>query len=61
MDNSQEKIIFPKTNDFVAPLKNGKYAIYSVKEEKYITDFIFDKISYIPHRNYFVVRKTIKI
>lgn len=57
MDNFQEKIIFPKTNNFVAPLKNGKYAIYSVKEGKYITDFIFDKISYIPHRNYFVVRK----
>lgn len=52
----QDKKIFQGTEKFIAPLKDGKFAIYS-KEKGYITDFIFDKIGYVSKRNYFVVRK----
>ena len=57
MDNIQDKMIFKDTDEFMAPFKDGKYAIYSNKEQKFITDYLFEKISYIPVRNYFVVRK----
>lgn len=57
MDNIQDKMIFKDTDEFMAPCKDGKYAIYSNKEQKFITDYLFEKISYIPVRNYFVVRK----
>ena len=52
-----DKIIFQNTDDFTALYKDGKYAIYSNKEQKFITDYLFEKISYVPARNYFVVRK----
>jgi hypothetical protein len=57
MENIQDKRIFNDTEDFVATLKNNKSAIYSVKENKYITDFVFDKIAYIKNGNYFIVQK----
>ena len=52
-----DKIIFQNTDDFTALYKDGKYAIYSNKEQKFITDYLFEKISYVTARNYFVVRK----
>ena len=52
-----DKIIFQNTDDFTALYKDGKYAIYSNKEQKFVTDYLFEKISYVPARNYFVVRK----
>ena len=52
-----DKILFQNTDDFTALYKDGKYAIYSNKEQKFITDYLFEKISYVPARNYFVVRK----
>ena len=57
MDNIQDKMIFKDTDEFMAPFKDGKYAIYSNKEQKFVTDYLFEKISYVPARNYFVVRK----
>ena len=52
-----DKIIFQNTDDFTALYNDGKYAIYSNKEQKFITDYLFEKISYVPARNYFVVGK----
>ncbi len=56
MENTQDKIIFSETKEFIATSKNNKSAIYSVKENRYITDFLFDNISYIKKGNYFVVQ-----
>lgn len=50
-----------QTNEFVAPFKGNKYALYSLKQGKFITDFMFDKITYIPNGNYFVIRKSGKV
>lgn len=52
-----DKITFRNTKEFIASLKDGKYAIYSLKQNKFITDYMFDKISYIPSGNYFVVKQ----
>lgn len=43
MDNIQDKMIFKDTDEFMAPFKDGKYAIYSNKEQKFITDYLFEK------------------
>lgn len=49
------------TNEFVASFKDNKYALYSLKQGKFITDFMFDKITYIPNGNYFVIKKSGKV
>lgn len=48
---------FPQSNEFCALLKNGKFALFSNKDKKFITDFLFEKVSYCPEGRYFVVRK----
>ena len=60
MENAEDKMIFD-TQDFVAPLKDGKFAIYSNKRNEFVTDYIFDKITYISNGNYFVVKKEDKV
>ena len=50
-----------QTSEFVAPFKGNKYALYSLKQGKFTTDFIFDKITYIPNGNYFVIKKSGKV
>lgn len=32
-----------QTSEFVAPIKDSKYALYSLKHGKFIIDFMFDK------------------
>lgn len=49
------------TTEFVAPLQRNKYALYSLKHGKFITNYIFDKITYIPNGNYFVTKKSGKV
>ena len=44
--------------DFIAIIKDNKFALYSLSQEKFITDYIFDKITYIPNVNYFVVKNS---
>ena len=58
LKNNKEYLSWKQTDDFVALYNYGKYALYSLKQEKLITDFIFDKITYIPSENYFVVKKS---
>ena len=40
-----------QTKEFIAIIKVNKYALYSLSKEKFITDYIFDKITYIPNGN----------
>lgn len=47
-----------QTKEFIAIIKNNKYALYSLNKEKFITNYIFDKITYIPNGNYFVVKNS---
>lgn len=47
-----------QTKEFIAIIKDNKYALYSLSKEKFITDYIFDKITYIPNVNYFVVKNS---
>ena len=47
-----------QTKEFIAIIKVNKYALYSLSKEKFITDYIFDKITYIPNGNYFVVKNS---
>ncbi len=49
------------TTEFVAPIKDSKFALYSLTQGKFITDFIFDKIAYIPNGKYFVIKKSGKV
>lgn len=49
------------TTEFVAPLQSNKYALYSLKHGKFITNYIFDKITYIPNGNYFVTKQSGKV
>ena len=56
LKNNKEYLSWIQTNEFIALHNNGKYALYSLKQEKLITDFIFDKITYIPIENCFVVK-----
>ncbi len=47
-----------QTKDFIAIIKDNKFALYSLSQEKFITNYIFDKITYIPNVNYFVVKNS---
>lgn len=47
-----------QTKEFIAIIKDNKFALYSLSQEKFITDYIFDKITYIPNVNYFVVKNS---
>ena len=47
-----------QTKDFIAIIKDNKYALYSLNKEKFITNYIFEKITYIPNGNYFVIKKS---
>ena len=47
-----------QTKDFIAIIKDNKFALYSLSQEKFITDYIFDKITYIPNVNYFVIKNS---
>ena len=58
LKNNKECLYWKQTNAFIALHNNGKYALYSLKQEKMSTDFIFDKITYIPIENSFVVKNT---
>ncbi len=49
-----------QTKDFIA-IKDNKFALYSLKQGKFITNHIFDKITYIPNGNYFVIKKSGKV
>lgn len=50
-----------QTKEFIASIKANKYALYSLSQEKFITNYIFDKITYIPNGNYFVIKKSGKV
>lgn len=50
-----------QTKEFIAIIKANKYALYSLSQEKFITNYIFDKITYIPNGNYFVIKKSGKV
>ena len=50
-----------QTKEFIAIIKTNKYALYSLSQEKFITNYIFDKITYIPNGNYFVIKKFGKV
>lgn len=50
-----------QTKEFIAIIKNNKYALYSLSQEKFITNYIFDKITYISNGNYFVIKKSGKV
>ena len=60
-ENFENYLNWKHTTEFVAPLQSNKYALYSLKQGKFITDFIFDKIAYIPNGNYFVTKKSSKV
>lgn len=47
-----------QAKEFIAIIKDNKYALYSLKQGKFITDIMFDKITYIPNVNYFVVKNS---
>lgn len=50
-----------QTKEFIAIIKDHKYALYSLKQGKFITNYIFDKITYIPNENYFGIKKSGKV
>lgn len=50
-----------QTKEFIAIIKDNKYALYSLNQAKFITNYIFDKITYIPNGNYFVIKKSGKV
>ena len=63
MNLKQQKIFsnylsWKQTKEFIAIIKNNKYALYSLNKEKFITNYIFEKITYIPNGNYFVIKKS---
>lgn len=47
-----------QTKEFIAIIKDNKYALYSLSQAKFITNYIFDKITYIPNVNYFIVKNS---
>ena len=51
-------LTWKQTKEFIAIIKANKYALYSLNQEKLITNYIFDKITYIPNGNYFVVKNS---
>lgn len=50
-----------QTKEFIAIIKDNKYALYSLSQAKFITNYIFNKITYIPNSNYFVIKKSGKV
>lgn len=56
--NFNNYLSWKQTKDFIAIIKDNKYALYSLSQEKFIIDYIFDKITYIPNVNYFVVKNS---
>ena len=54
-------LTWKQTKEFIAIIKANKYALYSLNQEKLITNYIFDKITYIPNGNYFVIKKSGKV
>jgi len=60
-ENFENYLSWKHTTEFVAPFKCNKYALYSLKQGKFITNYIFDKITYIPNGNYFVIKKSGKV
>ena len=59
--NFNNYLSWKQTKDFIAIIKDNKYALYSLSQEKLITDYIFDKITYIQNGNYFVIKKSGKV
>ena len=59
--NFSNYLSWKQTKEFIAIIKANKYALYSLKQGKFITDFMFDKITYIPNGNYFVIKKSGKV
>ena len=47
-----------QTKEFIALIKDNKYSLYSLSQAKFITNYIFDKITYIPNVNYFIVKNS---
>ncbi len=59
--NFNNYLSWKQTKEFIAINKANKYALYSLSKEKFITNYIFDKITYIPNGNYFVTKKSGKV
>ena len=59
--NFSNYLSWKQTKEFIAIIKTNKYALYSLSKEKFITNYIFDKITYIPNGNYFVIKKSGKV
>ena len=59
--NFNNYLSWKQTKEFIAIIKANKYALYSLSQEKFITNYIFDKITYIPNGNYFVTKKSGKV
>ena len=59
--NFNNYLSWKQTKEFIAINKANKYALYSLSKEKFITNYIFDKITYIPNGNYFVIKKSGKV
>ena len=59
--NFNNYLSWKQTKEFIAIIKDNKYALYSLKQGKFITNYIFDKITYIPNGNYFVIKKSGKV
>lgn len=59
--NFNNYLSWKQTKEFIAIIKANKYALYSLNQEKFITNYIFDKITYIPNGNYFVIKKSSKV
>jgi len=56
--NFNNYLSWKQTKDFIAIIKDNKYALYSLIQAKFITNYIFDKITYISNGNYFVVKNS---
>lgn len=54
-------LTWKQTKEFIAIIKANKYALYSLNQEKLITNYIFDKITYISNGNYFVIKESGKV
>lgn len=50
--NFNNYLCWKQTKEFIATIKDNKYALYSLSKEKFITDYIFDKITYACFRHY---------
>lgn len=59
--NFNNYLSWKQAKEFIAIIKDNKYALYSLSQEKFITNYIFDKITYIPNVNYFVIKKSGKV